>query len=102
MKISNLSIAVFALSALLFSGKTHADWGVEAYEEEVIVDDTPVWPMPYTDSYTNIDELAENLQRSQKMVGQVVRIILHRREILRLLKILFRQQILICLLQIRI
>ena len=60
MKISNLSIAVFALSALLFSGKTHADWGVEAYEEEVIVDDTPVWPMPYTDSYTNIDELAEN------------------------------------------
>ena len=59
MKISNLSIAVIALSALLFSGKTYADWGVEAYEKE-IVDDSPVWPMPYTDSYTNIDELAEN------------------------------------------
>ncbi|MBD5397933.1 hypothetical protein HDR60_00295 [bacterium] len=59
MKISKLSIAVIAISVLLFSGKTFADWGVEAYEDDYY-DDTPVWPMPYTDAYTNIDVLAEN------------------------------------------
>lgn len=59
MKISKLSIAFIALSMLLFSGKTFADWDVEEYEDEYY-DDTPVWPMPYTDANTNIDVLAEN------------------------------------------
>lgn len=58
MKISKLSIAVIALSVLLFSGKTFADWDVEEFGDEYMEDDTPVWPMPYTDASTDVDVLA--------------------------------------------
>lgn len=65
MKISKLSIAIFAVSSLLLSGKTFADWDVEEYE--YYEEDTPVWPMPYTDAATNIDVLADNPDYSSQM-----------------------------------
>ncbi len=51
MKISRFSVAIFTGIALLFANNSFADWDVEAYQDDVIVQDNPAWPMPYNDNY---------------------------------------------------
>ncbi|MCR5506586.1 MAG: toxin co-regulated pilus biosynthesis Q family protein [bacterium] len=63
-KISKLSLVGLALISMVLSKPTLADWGVEA-EENYYEEKEQVWPMPYTDTYSNIDALADVYPESE-------------------------------------
>lgn len=53
MKLSRFSIALFASLVLLYSNDSFADWDVEPYPNQYDQQDTPAWPMPYSDNYAD-------------------------------------------------
>lgn len=64
-KISRLSLIAFALAMFVLPKSTLADWGVEP-AEDYSEEKERVWPMPYTDTYSNIDTLANVYPESEK------------------------------------
>lgn len=64
-KISKLSLIAFALAMFVLPKSTLADWGVEP-AEDYSEEKERVWPMPYTDTYSNIDTLANVYPESEK------------------------------------
>lgn len=59
-KISRLSLIAFAIATMTFSGTVRADWDVEPEEQSSYIEEQEqVWPMPYTDTYTDVDALAD-------------------------------------------
>ena len=64
-KISRLSLIAFTLAMFVLPKSTLADWGVEP-AEDYSEEKERVWPMPYTDTYSNIDTLANVYPESEK------------------------------------
>ncbi len=58
---SKISLIALLLATVGFTKESFADWDDEPVEMQQIteVDEDAVWPMPYTDAYTNIDNLAD-------------------------------------------
>lgn len=60
-----LSLVILMLANISYAGRVLADWDNEPedlYDEEIIEEDDErenVWPMPYTDTYTDVDSLAD-------------------------------------------
>ncbi len=57
--ISKISLIAFIMAFVAFSNKSFADWDNELSEEEFYEEQEQVWPMPYTDTSTDIDVLAD-------------------------------------------
>ena len=66
-KKSRLSLVALALATLISPRSSLADWAVESKEN--YSKDEQVWPMPYTDAYSNIDALANVYPKSEETVG---------------------------------
>ncbi len=58
-KTSKISLIVLILATVTFTNKSFADWDREPVENSEIIEEEQVWPMPYTNTYTNIDALAD-------------------------------------------
>ncbi len=56
-KISRLSLIAFTLAVMTLPKSSFADWAGEP-EETYYEEKEVIWPMPYSDTYTNIDALA--------------------------------------------
>ena len=58
-----LSLIVMMLANIVCAGRVYADWDEEPddvyYDDVVEENEGNVWPMPYTDTYTDVDALAD-------------------------------------------